>query len=258
MPFITQGKTNLKYILIVVILAAIIGGGILGYYYLWIKDLEAKLAELEKKLPEVKLLPGELTEEGKRSNIYRITIARKPGSPEPEVTFLRWYLEDLFTLSRESISDIVYDTREGSPFYPKYRGLDFAYYIFLGGEPTELRQVYENESVTVRVINVDEKLIPYLKDPDYCEVDTDCVVRTNFCGYGAFNYYHGFHDVWGCPVVSETEFECAEPERVELEECEMGWYDEKMGCERDVEYTGIKCIENKCIAQNRIVKCLSR
>jgi len=31
MPFITQGKANLKYILIVVILAAIVGGGILGY-----------------------------------------------------------------------------------------------------------------------------------------------------------------------------------------------------------------------------------
>jgi membrane-bound inhibitor of C-type lysozyme len=33
MPFITQGKTNIKYILIVVILAAIAGGGILGYQY---------------------------------------------------------------------------------------------------------------------------------------------------------------------------------------------------------------------------------
>jgi hypothetical protein len=52
MPFITQGKTNLKYILIVVILAAIAGGGILGYYYLWIKDLETRLTVLEVKMPE--------------------------------------------------------------------------------------------------------------------------------------------------------------------------------------------------------------
>ena len=37
MPFITQGKTNLKYILIVVILATIAGGGILGYQYWWAK-----------------------------------------------------------------------------------------------------------------------------------------------------------------------------------------------------------------------------
>lgn len=52
MPFIAQGKTNLKYILIVVVLAVIVGGVILGYYYLWIKDLEAKLTELEIRLPE--------------------------------------------------------------------------------------------------------------------------------------------------------------------------------------------------------------
>ncbi|HDZ54290.1 MAG TPA: hypothetical protein ENI19_00145 [Candidatus Nealsonbacteria bacterium] len=54
MPFITQGKTNLTYILIVIVLAVIVGGGILGYYYSWIKELEVKLAELELKLPEVK------------------------------------------------------------------------------------------------------------------------------------------------------------------------------------------------------------
>ena len=33
MPFITQGKTNLKYILIVVVLAVIVGGGILAWQY---------------------------------------------------------------------------------------------------------------------------------------------------------------------------------------------------------------------------------
>src|SRR4030043_231250 len=52
MPFITQGKTNIKYLLIVVALAAIVGGGILGYYYLWIKDLESRLAAIELKLPK--------------------------------------------------------------------------------------------------------------------------------------------------------------------------------------------------------------
>lgn len=35
MPFITQGKINLKYILIVIVLAVIVGGGILGYQYWW-------------------------------------------------------------------------------------------------------------------------------------------------------------------------------------------------------------------------------
>jgi len=52
MFLVAQGKTNLKYILIVVILAVIAGIGIFGYYYLWIKDLEARLAELELRIPQ--------------------------------------------------------------------------------------------------------------------------------------------------------------------------------------------------------------
>jgi hypothetical protein len=49
MPFFTQGKTNWKYILIVLILAVIVGGGILG----WIKKEEISSPELsEIKKPE--------------------------------------------------------------------------------------------------------------------------------------------------------------------------------------------------------------
>ena len=46
MPFITQGKTNLKYILIVVILVAIVGGGILAYQYYWVSKQEVKITEI--------------------------------------------------------------------------------------------------------------------------------------------------------------------------------------------------------------------
>jgi len=54
MPFITQGKTNIKYILIVVILAAIAGGGILAYSYWWVPKHETAVPEV--KLPEKKPL----------------------------------------------------------------------------------------------------------------------------------------------------------------------------------------------------------
>ena len=42
MPFIAQGKTDLKYILILVILAAILGGGILVWQYLGVLEKPAK------------------------------------------------------------------------------------------------------------------------------------------------------------------------------------------------------------------------
>lgn len=73
MPFITQGKTNWKYILIVLILAVIVGGGILGYYYSWIKELDTRLAEIELKSPEVK--PSEEME------VAEFAPLKSPSSP---------------------------------------------------------------------------------------------------------------------------------------------------------------------------------
>lgn len=52
MPFIIQGKTNLKYILITVLLAAIVGGGILAWQYLLAPKEEPQMPEV--KTPEVK------------------------------------------------------------------------------------------------------------------------------------------------------------------------------------------------------------
>ncbi|HDZ54676.1 MAG TPA: hypothetical protein ENI19_03965 [Candidatus Nealsonbacteria bacterium] len=66
MPFITEGKTNLKYILIVVVLAVIVGGGILGYQYLSSKALAPEgwwSPKEEAKVPGVKPsveIPGEV------------------------------------------------------------------------------------------------------------------------------------------------------------------------------------------------------
>jgi hypothetical protein len=53
MPFLTQGKTNWKYILIVVIVAVIVGGGILGYWR-WTAREEIRIPEI--KLPERRIL----------------------------------------------------------------------------------------------------------------------------------------------------------------------------------------------------------
>jgi len=58
MPFITQGKTSLKYILIVVVLAVVVGGGILGWQY-WL------MPKGEIEMPEVKV-PREIMQ----INIY--------------------------------------------------------------------------------------------------------------------------------------------------------------------------------------------
>jgi len=49
MPFLTKGKPNWKYILIVLILAVIVGGGILSY----LRYLNKEISSLSK-FPEIK------------------------------------------------------------------------------------------------------------------------------------------------------------------------------------------------------------
>jgi len=66
MPFLTQGKTNWKYILIVVILAVIIGGGTL-YCYTKYSGVEFPPIEFPPK-SECEQLYGEIEEEFKQAN----------------------------------------------------------------------------------------------------------------------------------------------------------------------------------------------
>jgi hypothetical protein len=49
MPFITQEKTNLKYILIVLGLAVLVAGGIIFYQYWWLPKHETKPPEISIK-----------------------------------------------------------------------------------------------------------------------------------------------------------------------------------------------------------------
>src|SRR4030042_3243786 len=71
MPFITKGKTNFGYILFVAVIAIIAGGFILGYYYFWIIELEARLVELEAQLLVVKLPEKTLEDEIVNWKTYR-------------------------------------------------------------------------------------------------------------------------------------------------------------------------------------------
>ena len=88
MPFITQGKTNWKYILIIVILAVIVGGGILWF--------------LQQKIPSYQLLEIKIPEKVKDETADWKTYI----SPEGDFTFK--YPKDW-----EIINDYIYETAAG-------------------------------------------------------------------------------------------------------------------------------------------------
>jgi hypothetical protein len=91
MPFLTKGKTNWKYILIVLILAVIVGGGILGY----LRYLNKEISSLSK-FPEIKKRE-KITEGGKEIFTIEIVdmlklIAKKHGFQYEKLTYK---IEDL-------------------------------------------------------------------------------------------------------------------------------------------------------------------
>ena len=100
MPFLTQTKTNWKFIGIVVVLALIVGGGILSYLQMIEKELEGPpLYVLEKEVEE-NSEGSEKTAEEKITNIFevslpvnilRTTFFSKEDPPDPSIGVL---LED--------------------------------------------------------------------------------------------------------------------------------------------------------------------
>jgi hypothetical protein len=91
MPFLIKGKPNWKYILIVLILAVIVGGGILSY----LRYLNKEISSLSK-FPEIKKRE-KITEGGKEIFTIEIVdilrlIAKKHGFQYEKLTYK---IEDL-------------------------------------------------------------------------------------------------------------------------------------------------------------------
>lgn len=85
---------------------------------------------------------------------------------------------------------------EGFAEYPRNNFLNQSYYLLT--DNTNLSPgSYGSDQVQVQV-EVLPNMASYFADPKYCQRDTDCQRRANFCTIGAFNTYHVFSTPWGC------------------------------------------------------------
>lgn len=273
MPFITQGKANIKYLLIVVLVAAIGIGIIVASLNSFRKELislnnfiEIKNIKQDSKTiclnTDAEYCPGGPfcgktcpncpfvecpTDENATYNVYRITIKSKQES-SPQLVFLGDIIGKIINPSSWwSAAKIMYDEREGSPYESP---LDFSYYI-LGFNPTnKQKDKYENEKILIDISSADKKLIPYLRISDYCEKDEDCTVRgkENNCNYGAFNYYQEWQFDWECWPYHYPQ----EDQKILDKICDPKTEN------IDIEYAGSNCIHNRCIPQGKRVKCSVR
>ena len=267
MPFLTQGKTNWKFIGIVVVLVVVVGVGILAYQYWWMPKEEDKNTQkpiaytqeakpypdesrVSRAGPNREFTPRSVTYKEENDNssatkptgkttAYQITISEINSSIK-ESGWLSTYLENLFDLPVNSISRIVFDTRKGQSYENIYNS---TYYILVISE-NDLKPEYEKGNIRVQTSKINE-LISYIQDPDYCETDEDCVIRGEFCAKGSFNYYRGFYDCCGCEGALYLE----ESEEI-LDICD------KETQHVEIEYSGSKCLNHQCLAQNKIMTCV--
>ncbi|NOY14719.1 MAG: hypothetical protein GXP43_00690 [bacterium] len=129
--------------------------------------------------------------------------------------------------------------------YPRGDYLNYKYYLLTdNGQLSEGKYGTDQIQITVESVKVDD-LGLYLASPSYCQQDSDCSYRSNFCDVGAFNPYHQFITPWGCGT---AQFQGFGPE-IELKQ--------SLGCAGRVElkYADIRCVSNTCQMINPTPAC---
>lgn len=200
-------------------------------------------------------------------HIYLTTDIMKGGTNQ-NPKFLIDILQDLFDLPMVEfpqggativIKNIVYNTKDGYPDKGgmkdgvSYRQYNSDFYIAIKGFSLDLTRTYKNEEAEAKLAFVDPKTIPYIENKDYCEVDNDCMIRDSFCGYGSFNKYEYYADVWGCESPPyDLEVLNADGQPIFYDEI----YDEKMSCNVRAKYAGVKCANHQCKGTGRTLSCI--
>jgi hypothetical protein len=117
------------------------------------------------------------------------------------------------------------------------------------GSGVDLGTYPYGNSLTATVSTIDPKVLPYIQDRSYCEVTADCVPGYgDGCRGGFFNKYVPIPETHGCygdySITQEEKLMCpSDPEKDFFQHTEA-------------EYAGPQCIQNKCVASERVLVCV--
>jgi len=179
------------------------------------------------------------------AKIYLLKLKLKSDSVFPPVGVgqqkdfvkLAEYLNNLLKLPEKSISQLIYDSRESSPYSSNGVLFNSSFYAILN-MPTVLNPTAEDQYLSLNIEAVDAAMFPYLVKTDYCEKDADCSLSADICKYGAFNYYKKYVDPpWGCgPGGYKDKYSWFK----------WGEHDDQLNCEVELKFDGVKCANNEC------------
>lgn len=202
-------------------------------------------------------------------NFYKVKLSLNPGVTESKLTGglrekllsvlgLREELLSTYRLSATTASlDISYDSTQGAHFVEWANrafmmNVNNEYFLLLRNDasPLDLQKVYKTTEITATLSRADSALLPFVRNSEYCQADSDCSLGHNFCGIGAYNKFRGLPQdaAWGC----EGSIEQSYPQENTKELLAM--------CDATKQYPSVKygsskCLNNKCVPQNRVVTC---
>ncbi|MDP1688647.1 MAG: hypothetical protein Q8L47_00770 [bacterium] len=259
-----HGSVNVLLIVLVVVLF-----GVVGYFVLLKKDepIVQQLAPTplltQTIIPEPTLINSTTSiNDNKIQNFYKVKLSLNSGITKPKpyafdstygASSLGNYLIDVLRLSKpvstesfkKIISFIAYDSTQKFPDGENKFTHDYWILLKPGSAVLDVTKIYKTNELIATISLADQKLLPFVSNPSYCEIDSDCSVGGNDCSSGAYNKFRMFYDIFGCAGMNYPQENTKELNAM----CEIGKQYPR------VEYTGAKCISNKCIAQNRKVTC---
>lgn len=119
-------------------------------------------------------------------------------------------------------------------------------YLLMTLKEVTLKPLYEDEQYLVTITPNSSIDINYLYNNIYCQTNSDCLINTYLCNYGASNKYERIRTSYGCEG-NIYDFQ---------NNYYFGPHDKILNCNSQVTYQGTKCINHQCVGQNRTIKCI--
>lgn len=181
--------------------------------------------------------------------VYQLQITRKPDTIDPIEPRLIDYVQTAMDTHIPDldyrITGVYYDTSSGNP-YTKENRYYFNYLIEGIGSLEGLPLMIEDYASIMRIEPVDQILLDYLTDNDYCQSNQDCVIRKSTCTYGAFNRFEKFVDAYACGQIID---EFGAP---------TVFFDTTQNCKAERVFAIPVCDNNQCMPTQEAARCLER
>lgn len=205
-------------------------------------QIKTDLSGVEKYLPRPTATPT-LTIDA--YTVYNLDIKTKTDDKFNFENFIFQFANPI--IRSFDLSDLAYTDSFRIYSSPKTTKTNHQY-ILMTIKNADLKPLYENDQYRVTLTPNDSLNIKYLYGDNYCQTNSDCLIKDYFCRYGAFNKYERIRTSYGCEG-NIYDYQ---------NDYHFGPYDEVLGCKSQVIYQSTKCIDNKCVGQNRTIKCIGK